>query len=300
MTDQEKWEALINNCADFDGKFFYAVKSTGIYCRPSCNSKAPLKENVVFFDSSEAAMAAGYRPCKRCRPDLPVYEPAEDLALEVKLLIDQLYLERQLLSDKLGRLGVSERRMSQIFKDKYGMTPAEYSGTLKIQAAEEKLRDTDQPILDIALSLGFESLTAFFSFFRKKTGKTPGEYRNDLSRTGQAEHFFYGTYETSIGVIIAAANKSSIVSLCMGKHIPPNLAEEKTALTDQAISELNEYLDGKKDILSGSYRTAGNAVSKKSLGSIAADSLWRNPHLQTDSSGNWKSGCKPCSRNGQQ
>ena len=263
VTNQEKWEALIHNCADFDGKFFYAVKSTGIYCRPSCNSKTPLQENVVFFETSRAAVAAGYRPCKRCRPDLPVYEPIGELASEVKRLIDQLYLEKQLLSEKIGQLGVSERRVIQIFKEKYGITPAEYSGTLKIKAAEGKLKDTNQPILDIALSLDFESLPAFFAFFRKKTGKTPGEYRNDFRRREQVEHLFYGIYETSIGVVTVAASKSSIVSLRMGKHIPSNLAEEKTALTDQAISELNEYLDGKRTSFQVPIEPQGTAFQKK-------------------------------------
>ena len=84
MTEDEMYEAVITNDANYDGLFFYAVKSTGIFCRPSCRSKKPLRENVCYFSYAGEAMKAGFRPCKRCRSDLLSYHPMEEIAGMVK------------------------------------------------------------------------------------------------------------------------------------------------------------------------------------------------------------------------
>ncbi|SDM14084.1 Metal binding domain of Ada [Dendrosporobacter quercicolus] len=83
-TDDEKWEAVRQSDPGYDGVFFYGITTTGIFCRPSCRSRLPLRNNVQFFDSIEQAYAWGLRPCKRCRPDLPEYRPNRDLMEESK------------------------------------------------------------------------------------------------------------------------------------------------------------------------------------------------------------------------
>ena len=88
MTEDEMYEAVISNDGNYDGLFFYAVKSTGIFCRPSCKSKKPLRENVRFFKNAAEARAAGFRPCKRCRSDLLSYRPMEEIAGLVKRHLD--------------------------------------------------------------------------------------------------------------------------------------------------------------------------------------------------------------------
>lgn len=153
MTENEKWNAVISNNADVDGLFYYAVKSTGIFCRPSFKSKEPVRENGMFFNCREDAIAAGFRPCKRCRPELVDYQPLTDVAKQVKNVIEQYHSEKQQLADELQKLGVSKRRITQIFKQQYGVSPTEYANSLRIQIAKEQLKQSTLPIIDIAYSL---------------------------------------------------------------------------------------------------------------------------------------------------
>ena len=245
MTENEKWQAVANCDTQYDGQFFYAVKSTGVFCRPSCRSKAPLQENVVYFDSPQQAKAAGYRPCKRCCPELTVYEPLADIASEAKDVIDKQYLNKRALPGELSKLGVSQRRMEQIFKLRFGMTPLQYADTLRIQAAKDQLRVPGSSVMDIACSLGFESLSAFFAFFRKHTGVTPGEYAEGGKSLVQAGAH-YAVYNTAFGLVTIAAKGNAVVSVRFGSHMPCGAADSKTACTDQTVLELNEYFAGQR------------------------------------------------------
>ena len=170
MTEQGMWEAVKHSDASYDGLFFYAVKTTGIFCRPSCRSKLPKREHVRYFASAEQARAAGFRPCKRCRSDLLEYQPMRDIAWEVKQKLDA--------ADSWKEIGLTPRRLTDIFKQVYGMTPKEYTDARRLRAAEELLEGTEEKVIDIAYGTGFSSLSSFNRFFKKQTGKTPTEYRN--------------------------------------------------------------------------------------------------------------------------
>lgn len=182
MTDDEKYEAVIDNDASYDGIFFYAVKSTGIYCRPSCKSKPPKRNNICFYDKAEDAVKAGFRPCKRCRSDLLSYEPMKDIALQVKEMIDKLFADGIALNDKLRDIGISQKRMVDIFKDEYGMTPKSYTDTLRLQEAERLLKDTNDEVIDIAYAVGFSSLSAFYRFFKEQKDTSPRAFRKESKR----------------------------------------------------------------------------------------------------------------------
>ncbi|WP_325276958.1 Ada metal-binding domain-containing protein, partial [Romboutsia sp.] len=106
MSDEKKWKSVIENNADSDGKFFYAVRTTKIFCKPSCKSRAPLRNNVIFFDSKQQAIGAGYRPCKRCRPDLLEFCPSEKLTQNAKDIIDKYFVDTDELNKQIQKLGV--------------------------------------------------------------------------------------------------------------------------------------------------------------------------------------------------
>ena len=175
MTQQEMWEAVKNSDANYDGLFFYGVKTTGIFCRPSCQSKVPKQENILYFRSSEEARKAGFRPCKRCRSDLLEYQPMHEIADEIRQKLEQAAVAQE--APALEEVGLTARRVTDIFKQEYGMTPKEYTDSLRLQAAEKLLVETDKKIIEIAWDAGFSSLSSFNRFFKKKTGMTPTEYR---------------------------------------------------------------------------------------------------------------------------
>lgn len=169
------WDAVVQCNEEFDGLFIYAVKSTGICCRPSCKSRTPLKANISFYDSISSAMENGYRPCKRCRPEL-IQSNEEEIISSAKLVLEQEY-RRTISLDQLAlKVGVSKFHLQRLFKKCTGISPLEYVTNLRISEAIEKLQ-TEDSITDIAYQLGFKSSSHFSSVFRNQTGYTPSEYR---------------------------------------------------------------------------------------------------------------------------
>ena len=177
MTDDEMWRATVDCDFTCDGVFYYAVKTVGAYCRPSCKSRTPLRKNVLFFTSAEAAEAAGFRPCKRCRPDIKNYAPTTKLAEDVKNLIDEYYLDREHLADEMKNIGASKNHLASVFKQAYTFPPNEYLNEKRLEYAKKQLQETEAAIISIAGDIGFESLSAFYAFFKKRTNITPGEFR---------------------------------------------------------------------------------------------------------------------------
>lgn len=175
MTEQEMWNAVENSDENYDGLFFYGVKTTGIFCRPSCKSKIPKRENICYFKSAKQARKAGFRPCKRCRSDLLEYKPMQDIAIEIRQKLNNAVATNSQLS--LEDIGLTPRRLIEIFKQEYGVTPKEYSDFLRLSLAKKMLLNTDKKVIDIAYESGFASVSAFNRFFKKKTGITPTEYR---------------------------------------------------------------------------------------------------------------------------
>lgn len=177
LTNHEKWNAVVQCDQSYDGMFVYGVKTTGIFCRPSCKSKEPLRNNVEFFDEIEQAHAYGLRPCKRCRPDLIVFRPILELIETAKHIFDTCFDDSDKLSDKMKELGASQNYLSRLFRQQFNMTPTEYINKLRVEKAMQMLCNTNVKIVDIALLCGFGSLSNFYEFFKKHVGITPREYR---------------------------------------------------------------------------------------------------------------------------
>lgn len=179
MTQEEMWKAVKNNDESYDGIFFYAVKSTGIYCRPSCKSKLPKRENICFFNTSDEAKMAGVRPCKRCRSDLLNYEPMKEIAEKTKKLIESIFRTKLDINDELKNIGLTTHRINEIFKEQYGVSVSKYLNNLKLEEAKKRLVYTDDKVIDIAYSVGFESISGFYRFFKENIGYSPAKYRKE-------------------------------------------------------------------------------------------------------------------------
>ena len=189
LTEFEKWEALTNCHSEQDGAFFYGVKTTGVFCRPSCRSREPKRENVVFFESAQDAQISGFRPCKRCRPDLIKYDPADDIAKKAREILDNHYCDSERLQKEIKGLGISRNHLVELFRRKYGVTPAKYISSYKVAKASDLLSNQGISIINIALQCGFKSLSVFYELFRKEKGMTPQEFRKNKISTWSSGGF---------------------------------------------------------------------------------------------------------------
>lgn len=178
LSEEEKWDAVVRCDTSLNGMFFYGVKTTKIFCRPSCPSKQPLRRNVAFFDAVEEACAHGFRPCKRCRPDLPDYQPMAGLLEQIKGIFDTYFDDSEQLEQKIQELNISQNHLIRSFYARYGVTPVGYINRLRVEKAVSLLQNSQSNILKIALACGFGSLSMFYECFKRQVGLTPGEYRN--------------------------------------------------------------------------------------------------------------------------
>lgn len=181
LSNEEMWRAVVECNSSKDGEFYYALKSVGVYCRPSCKSRTPLQKNIIYFKNTEEAEHAGFRPCKRCRPDLLEYAPQKELAKQFKALMDTYLCDREKLKIEIKKLGVCASHLSVIFKRHYEITPSQYLNKTRITNAKKILSTTNIPIIDVASKVGFESLPSFYVFFKRYTKMTPKMFRETHS-----------------------------------------------------------------------------------------------------------------------
>lgn len=177
LTDDQKWNAVLKGDQSYDGRFYYGVKTTGVFCRPSCKSKQPLRENVVFFDTIENACAFGMRPCKRCRPDLLEFKPKEELLEQIKNIYDAFFDDYSTLTSQIKQLRLSQNHLIRLFHQEFNMTPGLYLQKLRIKKALGLLANPDLKISEIAFSCGFGSLSNFNTCFKRQVGMAPSKYR---------------------------------------------------------------------------------------------------------------------------
>nr|WP_305121255.1 DNA-3-methyladenine glycosylase 2 [Microbulbifer elongatus] len=168
----------------FDGRFYTAVKTTGIFCRPICPARPPLEKNVEYFATAAEAAAAGYRPCLRCRPDAAPGSPAWGLvSTTVQRALKLMRGERESLSVEqlAARLGITSRYLRKLFSEHVGLSPLQVWQTERALFAFGLLRDTSLPVGDIAFAAGFNSLRRFNGVFKEIYQRTPSEVRRELA-----------------------------------------------------------------------------------------------------------------------
>jgi AraC family transcriptional regulator of adaptative response / methylphosphotriester-DNA alkyltransferase methyltransferase len=165
-----------------DGRFWYAVTTTRIYCRPSCRSRTPRAERIRLFVSPEAAEAAGFRPCKRCRPDSALDPDGETAACldRAREYLRERCLEPVSWRDAASRAFLSPSRFHRLFRARYGVPPAAYVTRCRLEAGCALLARTDRSVLQVAAEAGFGSPAAFYRAFRSATGTTPARFRQGL------------------------------------------------------------------------------------------------------------------------
>jgi AraC family transcriptional regulator of adaptative response / DNA-3-methyladenine glycosylase II len=175
------YRALKLRDARFDGRFFIAVKTTGIYCRPICPTRTPLSKNVVFYPTAAAAQEAGFRPCLRCRPetapDMGAWRGTSNTVSRGLALIELGALDDSDVESLATRLGVGERQLRRLFRTHLGASPIAVAQTRRILLAKQLLHETRLPMTEVAFAAGFGSIRRFNETFQALYGRPPSKLR---------------------------------------------------------------------------------------------------------------------------
>ncbi|SFE00668.1 AraC family transcriptional regulator, regulatory protein of adaptative response / methylphosphotriester-DNA alkyltransferase methyltransferase [Paenibacillus catalpae] len=173
---EDKWLAVLSNDRSYDGQWYYGVKTTGIFCRPSCKSKPPNRSHVRIFHTAREALSEQFRPCKRCKP-VQQQLPDEEWAAQACAYIEAHYQEALPLTLLSDVLHLSPYHLQRTFKRLTGLTPAAYIQQIRIREAMKLLASTDLAVTDIAGQVGFANAAHFATRFQGITGLTPTQYR---------------------------------------------------------------------------------------------------------------------------
>lgn len=186
---EHAYRALAARDARFDGCFIAAVRTTGIYCRPSCPARTPLRDNVEFFPATAAAQAAGYRACRRCLPDAvpgsPEWDLRADLAGRAMRLIEDGMIDRSGVTGLAATLGYSVRHLTRVLTAELGAGPLGLARARRAQSARILIETTDLSFTDAAFAAGFASLRQFNDTIREVFAATPTRLRERAARRGR-------------------------------------------------------------------------------------------------------------------
>lgn len=208
-TSDPRWASVVTRDSKADGAFFYSVKTTGVYCKPSCGSRRAKPENVQFHASCEAAEAAGFRPCKRCRPNVSATLHADAIARVCRVIADGE--ETPALEELAAVAGMSVYHFHRVFKSFTGLTPRAYAAahrTKRIRTALGQSTSVTAAIYDA----GYNSNGRFYEEANGVLGMTPSDFRAGGANT--AIRFAIG--ECSLGSILVARSERGICAILLG------------------------------------------------------------------------------------
>jgi AraC family transcriptional regulator, regulatory protein of adaptative response / methylated-DNA-[protein]-cysteine methyltransferase len=209
--DEVYWRAVVAHDASFDGKFYYAVASTGVYCRPSCAARRPKRENVSFFTATAAAERAGFRACKRCRPGEapPARANAEKVAAACRLIETT---DETLKLDALAEaVGLSPYHFHRLFKAATGVTPKAYASAHRRSRVRDRLGKSGT-VTEAIYDSGFNSNGRFYAGAVEALGMTPTDFRQG----GRNQVLRYAIGACSLGQVLVAASQKGISAIMLG------------------------------------------------------------------------------------
>ncbi len=234
------WAAFSTRNRAFDGMFVGAVKTTGIYCKPSCPARHPLPHNVTYFADGERARAAGYRACLRCRPD-ETGRDRDAVATAVRLI--EADADLPVLDRLAARVGYAPHHFHRLFKRDMGVTPLAYARALRAKRAGALLQGAGT-VTDAIYEAGYESASRFYAEADERLGMTPSAWR----KGGAGVTIRYAIVESPLGMMLIAATKKGICRL--------SFDEDATALKKRFYNAVIE--DGAEDmraLISGAIAT---------------------------------------------
>ena len=212
----KQWQQVLERDASADGQFFYAVKSTGIFCKPSCPSRRPTRKQVQFFPTTDAAQAAGFRACKRCEPERtePKADPQAGAIAAVTEYLKEHADERTKLADVAKATGVGRLTILRGFKRVLGVSPGQYAKEARLAKFKEKVREPKTRITDAIYEAGFGSSSRLYEKSNAALGMTPRTMREG----GAGLLIRYCTAPSPLGRMLVATTDVGICSIAFGKN----------------------------------------------------------------------------------
>lgn len=220
LSDEDRWRAVVARDPRADGAFLYAVRTTGVYCRPSCPSRAAKRTNVLFADDAAAARRLGFRACKRCRPD-EVAPGQAAIAQAMRLLETQ---EPAPSLSALGQaVGLSPTHLQRVFKRATGLSPREYAAARRAERLRGELRG-GADVTSASYAAGYGSSRGLYADAAAELGMTPGAYR----KGGAGTRIAYGVGASALGPVFVAATPAGVCAVRFGEAqaVLPELAAE--------------------------------------------------------------------------
>ncbi|RCJ39895.1 AraC family transcriptional regulator [Nostoc punctiforme NIES-2108] len=210
VLEEALWQAVLNRDSTFEGKFFYGVRSTGIYCRPICPSRRPNRNQVCFFQSVQEAEIAGFRACKRCKPQ------SEIVSNTAKVLAVCRYIEAQVdhiptLSELCSQVEMSPSYLQRIFKQIIGVSPFQYADALRSQRLKQRLQSGEE-IAHAVYDTGYGSSSQLYEKAPKQLGMTPKTYQ----QAGKTISIVYAIAPCSLGYLLVATTEKGICAVKLG------------------------------------------------------------------------------------
>ncbi|MEJ7809487.1 MAG: bifunctional DNA-binding transcriptional regulator/O6-methylguanine-DNA methyltransferase Ada [Gemmatimonadaceae bacterium] len=211
--DAARWAAVAERHADADGRFVYAVRTTGIYCRPSCPSRRPRRENVTFYDTADAAAAGGYRACRRCAPGSAVRAPG-DAVTRARALLEARTGEALSLDALAREVGVSPFHLQRTFKRELGLSPHQYAAALRADRLKAELRHPGAAgtVSRATFEAGYGASSRAYEAAERHLGMTPAAYR----RGGAGVRVRYALTLTPFGHLLLAATDRGVCAITLG------------------------------------------------------------------------------------
>jgi AraC family transcriptional regulator of adaptative response/methylated-DNA-[protein]-cysteine methyltransferase len=252
LNDAARWNAVVAHDRSADGLFVYAVRSTGVYCRPSCASRRPRRDRVTFFETPAEARTAGFRECRRCRPDgTPAPDPWVDKIRRACVYLSNVDGHPS-LATLAARIGGSPYHLQRNFRRLVGVTPREYADACRLRKVKRRLRG-GADVTGALFEAGYGSSSRFYERAAPKLGMTPSTYR----RGGAGMHIRYTIVESALGRLLVASTSRGVCAVAMGSsdaELERALAREYPSATIAADSgglakwtnAILAYLEGRR------------------------------------------------------
>jgi AraC family transcriptional regulator of adaptative response/methylated-DNA-[protein]-cysteine methyltransferase len=242
MENELYWQAVKTNDARFDGAFYLGVKTTGIYCKPSCRARLPKRENVDFYDSTDSAESHGFRACLRCRPKLAAVDPQVAKVLKVCELIDGDELVS--LDDIAGQMGLSPFHLQKSFKAIIGVSPKKYSEAKRMEKFKSELRGGSD-VVTAMYDAGFGSSSRLYEKASENLGMTPAVYK----KGGKGMNINYIITDCELGKLLVARTARGICSVTFGDAAGKLADDLKAEFPNAEISKDDRDLKAATDAI---------------------------------------------------